>query len=966
MSSKRAMSGHISLPFGEIPAGWKCVPLGEVFVERVETGFNHLPLLSVTGDRGVVPRDSLNRRDSSNEDKSAYLRVLPGDIVYNTMRMWQGVAGLSELEGLVSPAYTVCRPLIGRLLPAFAPHLLKHPSNIRMFYRHSQGLVDDTLNLKFHHFARIRIKLPSLKEQRRIATVLGDIDSALFGGYKAIEQRRHVRDSTVLAQIRALRCTQIELGGLITSFDAGKSPSCEDRQAAPSEAGVLRISAVTMDGFLEAENKVISDSTIFSPHMEVRCGDFLITRANTSELVGLTCVAGGPGTLSGCTGQKSSGVTTFTGCSINAAGSGYKLTATDGTLTSATSTAFSITVGAPSQLAFTTQPGNGANGGAFGTQPTVSVEDAGGNVVTTATNAVTLAIASQPGNGATLTCTTNPLAASAGVNAFAGCQIVGKAGTYTLSATSAGLTSATSASLTLSVGPATQVAFTTQPGGGANGATWNTQPVVSVEDSGGNVVTGATNSITLALGTQPVGGGTLACTTNPKAAAAGVATFSGCKITGKSGAYTLTATAAGLATATSNPLTISAGAATQLVFTTQPGGGANGAAFGTQPVVAIEDASGNVATTNTSNVTLSIASQPGTGATLNCGPNTQAAKNGVVAFTTCQISGTIGTYKLTATDGTLTSATSTAFSITVGAPSQLAFTTQPGNGANGAAFGTQPTVSVEDAGGNVVTTATNAVTLAIASQPGNGATLTCTTNPLAASAGVNAFAGCQIVGKAGTYTLSATSAGLTSATSASLTLSVGPATQVAFTTQPGGGANGATWNTQPVVSVEDSGGNVVTGATNSITLALGTQPVGGGTLACTTNPKAAAAGVATFSGCKITGKSGAYTLTATAAGLATATSNPLTISAGAATQLVFTTQPGSSTGGVALSTQPVVSIEDSGGNVVTGNTNSVNLAIASQPGTGATLTCTTNPKGATAGVATFAGCQSSARPGTTP
>ena len=184
--------------------------------------------------------------------------------------------------------------------------------------------------------------------------------------------------------------------------------------------------------------------------------------------------------------------------------------------------------------------------------------------MTTATNAVTLAIASQPGNGATLTCTTNPLAASAGVNAFAGCQIVGKAGTYTLSANSAGLTSATSASLTLSVGPATQVAFTTQPGGGANGATWNTQPVVSVEDSGGNVVTGATNSITLALGTQPVGGGTLACTTNPKAAAAGVATFSGCKITGKSGAYTLTATAAGLATATSNPLTISAGAATQL------------------------------------------------------------------------------------------------------------------------------------------------------------------------------------------------------------------------------------------------------------------------------------------------------------------------------------------------------------------------------------------------------------------
>ena len=277
----------------------------------------------------------------------------------------------------------------------------------------------------------------------------------------------------------------------------------------------------------------------------------------------------------------------------------------------------------------------------------VAVEDSGGNVVTTATNAVTLAIASQPGNGATLTCTTNPKGAAAGVASFAGCQIVGQSGSYTLNATATGLATDTTTSFTIGVGAATQVAFTTQPGGGANGATWNTQPVVSVEDSGGNVVTGATNSITLALGTQPVGGGTLACTTNPKAAAAGVATFSGCKITGKSGAYTLTATAAGLATATSNPLTISAGAATQLVFTTQPGGGANGAAFGTQPVVAIEDASGNVATTNTSNVTLSIASQPGTGATLTCTTNPKGAAAGVATFAGCQIVGQAGNYTLT-------------------------------------------------------------------------------------------------------------------------------------------------------------------------------------------------------------------------------------------------------------------------------------------------------------------------------
>ncbi len=61
---------------------------------------------------------------------------------------------------------------------------------------------------------------------------------------------------------------------------------------------------------------------------------------------------------------------------------------------------------------------------------------------------------------------------------------------------------------------------------------------------------------------------------------------------------------------------------------------------------------------------------------------TQPATNGVAAFTGCQITGLVGSYTLTATDDPdgLTPATSTAITITVGAPAQLAFTTQPGGG----------------------------------------------------------------------------------------------------------------------------------------------------------------------------------------------------------------------------------------------------------------------------------------------
>jgi type I restriction enzyme S subunit len=88
---------------------WKELHLGEMFTERNETKFFDLPLLSI-GQNGVYPQDESVKKDTSNEDKSKYKRICPGDIGYNTMRMWQGRSALSELEGIVSPAYTVVIP----------------------------------------------------------------------------------------------------------------------------------------------------------------------------------------------------------------------------------------------------------------------------------------------------------------------------------------------------------------------------------------------------------------------------------------------------------------------------------------------------------------------------------------------------------------------------------------------------------------------------------------------------------------------------------------------------------------------------------------------------------------------------------------------------------------------------------------------------------------------------------------
>jgi transcriptional regulator with XRE-family HTH domain len=149
-------------------------------------------------------------------------------------------------------------------------------------------------------------------------------------------------------------------------------------------------------------------------------------------------------------------------------------------------------------------------------------------------------------------------------------------------------------------------------------------------------------------------------------------------------------------------------------------------------------------------------------------------------FTEAYSTATVGTGKTLIPSGTVTDGNSgnnysytfvnnTTGVITAGAAAKLAFTTQPGGTSYaGAALGTQPVVTVQDAGGNTVTTDnTDVVTLAIGTNPGGG-TLTCT--PVQVTSGVATFAGCQIsLGGTG-YTLKATSGSLTSATSSAFNI----------------------------------------------------------------------------------------------------------------------------------------------------------------------------------------------------
>lgn len=99
---------------GNVPEHWEVLPNRAIFSEVRERDHPDEEMLSVTITKGVIRQHALledsSKKDSSNQDKSAYKLVRPGDIAYNKMRAWQGAVGVSKYEGIVSPAYVVQRP----------------------------------------------------------------------------------------------------------------------------------------------------------------------------------------------------------------------------------------------------------------------------------------------------------------------------------------------------------------------------------------------------------------------------------------------------------------------------------------------------------------------------------------------------------------------------------------------------------------------------------------------------------------------------------------------------------------------------------------------------------------------------------------------------------------------------------------------------------------------------------------
>jgi type I restriction enzyme S subunit len=187
--------------------------------------------------------------------------------------------------GSVGAFCGIIRPI--KADPNYIAYWLKSPTF--MAWRDSQANGVNIQNLRPNEVREIEIPLPPLTEQKRIASLLARADRLRQLRRTAHELGDALLQSVFLemfGDVAHSKWDKSELGELIEGFEAGVNylPGGEGEKV--SEWRVLKISAVTWGDFDPTESKAIREYDEFDEKHIVRQGDLLISRANTTELVG--------------------------------------------------------------------------------------------------------------------------------------------------------------------------------------------------------------------------------------------------------------------------------------------------------------------------------------------------------------------------------------------------------------------------------------------------------------------------------------------------------------------------------------------------------------------------------------------------------------------------------------------------------------------------------------------------------
>lgn len=190
---------------GDIPAHW-LVEKVKFHLQRNEPrNPGDKQVLSVYREYGVIPKDS--RDDNHNvtsEDTSNYKYVVPGNLVINKMKAWQGSMGVSEYEGIVSPAYFIYKFTDNQIMPKYLHYLFRSCYKDE-FRRISGGIREGQWDLSPYEFSNTLLLIPPTDEQNRIVSYIdariSEIEFAITEKKQQIETIEEYKKSLIFEYV---------------------------------------------------------------------------------------------------------------------------------------------------------------------------------------------------------------------------------------------------------------------------------------------------------------------------------------------------------------------------------------------------------------------------------------------------------------------------------------------------------------------------------------------------------------------------------------------------------------------------------------------------------------------------------------------------------------------------------------------------------------------------------------------
>ena len=286
---------------GEIPENWEVKRGKELFFEindRCKNPENY-SLLSVSEYYGVAPKsEKIDEGDfiTHAETLDGYKICQEGDIVQNIMLAWKRATGMSNYEGLISPAYCIYRPFKG-VDSKYYHYLFRTDVYADLFKQFSTGIIDSRLRLYPAKFLSLKYAYPPKSTQQRIASYLdkkcSKIEETIQNQQQVIEKLKAYKQSLITEAVTGKIKIQNEIPdfkycnlGFIAEFKNGLNYNASDFGTEVKFLGVGDFQNYLVLNDESMFSNIITDTEIEDDYY-LKNGDIIFVRSNGSkELVG--------------------------------------------------------------------------------------------------------------------------------------------------------------------------------------------------------------------------------------------------------------------------------------------------------------------------------------------------------------------------------------------------------------------------------------------------------------------------------------------------------------------------------------------------------------------------------------------------------------------------------------------------------------------------------------------------------